>query len=149
VEAEALLDRLGTGCEGAAVAAQLAAREQLCQLGRKVAIRWATAARLHRYSTNLESTSSVAASEAAEACARSKDGSAFVGLLLAQADNHIIDSMMQLIRRALDALKLSRSARTIAVPRAGLCDHLQKPSVVEQAIVRALRDNLESVSARR
>ena len=36
--------------------------------------------------TNLESTSSVAASEAAEVCARSSDGSALVGLLLAQAE---------------------------------------------------------------
>ncbi len=36
--------------------------------------------------TNLESTSNVAASEAAEVCARSSAGSALVGLLLAQAE---------------------------------------------------------------
>src|SRR6266852_9830580 len=36
--------------------------------------------------TNLESTSRVAAREAAQVCARSRGGSALVGLLLAQAE---------------------------------------------------------------
>ena len=77
----------GTGCEGAgrcgaacgSGATSPAKSESCASIGDRVPVCIDEA-------TNLDSTSSVAAREAAEVCARSSDGSALVGLLLAHAD---------------------------------------------------------------
>ena len=77
----------GTGCEGAGrcgaaggSGATLPTKSLSCaSIGDRGPVCMDTA-------TNLDSTSKVAASEAAEVCARSSDGRALVGLLLAHAE---------------------------------------------------------------
>src|SRR6266704_2644908 len=73
--------------------------------------------------TNLERTSSAALREAAEVCARSKGGSALVGLLLAQAETTSLTAWCSSSEARWMRSRLSRSARAMACSTAlGSCD---------------------------